>query len=291
MFAWVALWVLLFLCGGRLRVLRSCNVPGRQSWPWLGEMTDWPTLLIIGLIGLSVGSFLNVLVDRLSSGQSLVSPPSHCPECQTRLRPWDLIPIVSYLVLRGRCRHCQARIPARTFAVELTAGLLYALIWVHYGPGFQAIAMMAYASLLLTVFVIDLEQQIIPNRIVVPGFVGFMVLASFWPGLGPAQAAIGAGAGFGMLLLLYLVPGAVIGAGDVKFAAVVGAATGFPPWPGLCPWWLNRSRTSGYTKNAPACSHAIWPLHRGKRAPDACMGRALAGLVLDPFLAAIASPV
>ena len=191
-------------------------------------MTDWPTLLIIGLIGLSVGSFLNVLVDRLSSGQSLVSPPSHCPECQTRLRPWDLIPIVSYLVLRGRCRYCQARIPARTFAVELTAGLLYALIWVHYGPGFQAIAMMAYASLLLTVFVIDLEQQIIPNRIVVPGFVGFMVLASFWPGLGPAQAAIGAGAGFGMLLLLYLVPSAVIGAGDVKFAAVVGAATGFP---------------------------------------------------------------
>ena len=87
---------------------------------------------------------------------------------------------------------------------------------------------MAYASLLLAVFVIDLERQIIPNRIVVPGFVGFMVLASFWPGLGPVQAAIGAGAGFGMLLLLYVVPGAVIGAGDVKFAAVVGTATGFP---------------------------------------------------------------
>jgi leader peptidase (prepilin peptidase)/N-methyltransferase len=185
-------------------------------------------LLVVGLVGVAVGSFLNVCIDRIPAGLSLVSPPSHCPSCQTRLRFADLAPVVSYVALRGRCRYCSARIGARSPIVELTTGMLFMLIWTAYGPSYQGFALMAYASLFLVVFVTDLESQIIPNLVVLTGFVAAFAVASFWPELGPARAAVGAGAGFGLMLALYLIPGAVVGEGDVKLAAVIGAASGFP---------------------------------------------------------------
>jgi len=181
-----------------------------------------------GLAGLSVGSFLNVVSDRIPAGQSLMSPPSHCPECDTRIRSIDLIPFVSYLVLRGKCRVCSSKIPVRTLWVEIATGLIFALLWAKFGWTYEGIGMMAYASLFLAVFIIDLEHHIIPNKVVIVGLIAALVIASFWPGVGPIKALIGAGSGFGILLVLYLIPGFVIGEGDVKLAAVVGAATGFP---------------------------------------------------------------
>ena len=185
-------------------------------------------LLLASLAGLSVGSFLNVVSDRIPAGQSLVSPPSHCPSCETRIRSVDLIPLVSYLVLRGRCRACAATIPIRTLWVEFATGVIFALLWVKFGWSYQGVGMMAYAGLFLAVFIIDLEHHIIPNKVILVGLVASLAIASFWPGVGPVKALIGAGAGFGILLALYLIPGFVIGEGDVKLAAVVGAATGFP---------------------------------------------------------------
>ena len=185
-------------------------------------------LVLAAWTGLSVGSFLNVVSDRIPAGQSLVSPPSHCPSCSTRIRKIDLIPLVSYLVLRGRCRTCDAKIPMRTLWVEAGTGLIFALVWLKFGWSYEGVAMMAYASLFLAVFIIDLEHHIIPNKIILVGLIAALAIASFWPGVGPVKALIGAGAGFGILLALYLIPGFVIGEGDVKLAAVVGAATGFP---------------------------------------------------------------
>jgi prepilin signal peptidase PulO-like enzyme (type II secretory pathway) len=191
-------------------------------------MVDWLNIVLAGLLGVSIGSFINVVADRLPRGQSLVSPPSHCPVCDTKLKLFDLIPLLSYLGLRGKCRYCSAGIPFRIFAVELATGLLFVFIGYRFGFGYQGIAMMGFASLFTAVFLIDLEHQIIPNKIVFPAIAVSIVVMSFWPGFGFVQALIGAGAGFGLLLLLYIIPGVVIGEGDVKFAAVVGAATGFP---------------------------------------------------------------
>ncbi|MCI0437619.1 MAG: prepilin peptidase [Chloroflexi bacterium] len=181
-----------------------------------------------GVIGLAVGSFLNVCIDRIPAGKSLVYPPSHCDACHVKLGALDLIPVGSYLALRGRCRYCSARIPLRSPLVELLTGAMFTLAWASYGFSYQGIALMGYASFFLVIFFIDMEHQIIPNTLVYPGFAAAMVVASFWPEIGPAKAAIGAGVGFGVMLALYVVPGAVIGEGDVKLAALVGAAVGFP---------------------------------------------------------------
>lgn len=185
-------------------------------------------LILAVLAGLSVGSFLNVVSDRVPAGQSLLSPPSHCPSCDTRIRSIDLIPLVSYLVLRGKCRDCSSKIPIRTLWVEVATGLIFGLLFAKFGWSYEGVGMMAYASLFLSVFIIDLEHHIIPNKVVLVGLVAALLIGSFWPGVGPVKALIGAGSGFGILLVFYLIPGFVIGEGDVKLAAVVGAATGFP---------------------------------------------------------------
>ncbi len=189
---------------------------------------DYLGLFFATTFGLAVGSFINVVGDRLPVGQSIAYPPSHCPACDAPIRRRDLIPVVSYMLLRGKCRDCSAKIPIRVFLIEIVVGLLFAGVWLEFGWSYQGVAMMGYVGMFLAIFVVDLEHHIIPNRIVFPGLVVALAIASFWPELGLAKAAIGAGAGFGLMLLLYLIPGMVIGEGDVKLAAVVGAAVGFP---------------------------------------------------------------
>lgn len=98
---------------------------------------DWFLVTVVGFLGLALGSFLNVCLDRLPARQSLVHPPSRCPECQTPLRPLELVPVFSYLALRGRCRHCLSGIPIRVFLVELACGAVGAWLWFQYGPGFR----------------------------------------------------------------------------------------------------------------------------------------------------------
>ena len=192
-------------------------------------------IFLFALLGLAVGSFLNVCIDRLPLNKSIVFPPSHCEACQHKLAAKDLIPVFSYLRLRGRCRYCKAAVPRRLFWVELATALIFALLSWHYGLS-PALGIMAfYACLFIIIFVIDLEQGLILNKVVYPGMVVAFLLALYpWPwltqsiGMRVAYAALGGGIGFTLFLLIALVSRGGMGWGDVKLAALIGLATGFP---------------------------------------------------------------
>ncbi len=122
-------------------------------------------LLIFVLLGLATGSFLNLISDRLPRGESILWPASHCDSCQKPLGFWDLVPVFSYLWLRGRCRYCRHPMSPRMPLVELTSGLLFGLLYWHFEVGAQLGVALAYTSLLITIFVIDLEHGLVlsPN--------------------------------------------------------------------------------------------------------------------------------
>ena len=192
-------------------------------------------IFLFAILGLAIGSFLNVCIDRLPRNESIVFPPSHCEGCQHKLAAKDLIPVFSYLRLRGRCRYCQASVPRRLFWVELATGLIFALLFWHYGLSAELGVMIFYACLFIVIFVIDLEQGLILNKVAYPGMVVALLLALYpWPWLNEsivmrvAYAALGGGIGFGVFLLIALASRGGMGWGDVKLAALIGLATGFP---------------------------------------------------------------
>jgi leader peptidase (prepilin peptidase)/N-methyltransferase len=191
---------------------------------------------IAALFGFAVGSFLNVCIDRLPGWESVVTGRSHCDACKRQLRTQDLIPVLSYIVLKGRCRDCGARIPKRVVLVEAATGLTFAGLFLEYGISAMFAVLAVYAAILIVVFVIDLEHSLILNRVILPALVfAFLVaalVAPHWLGsLFPhplLSAAAGAASGFALLFLIALVARGGMGWGDVKFAAFMGAATGFP---------------------------------------------------------------
>jgi leader peptidase (prepilin peptidase) / N-methyltransferase len=131
------------------------------------------------LVGLVVGSFANVCIHRLPRGMSVVSPPSRCPGCASRIAPWDNLPLFSYLLLGGRCRSCRTPISIRYPGVEALNGLMYAGLALRQGPTAGALVSMAFVTALLVLALIDLEWHILPNVITRPGIV-VGVLASTW---------------------------------------------------------------------------------------------------------------
>jgi len=202
--------------------------------------------VIFVLLGMIVASFLNVCADRLPAGQSLVYPPSHCPACSRRLAAKDLIPIFSYLWLRGRCRYCKAPIPRRVLWVEIATAALFGLAYWQYGLSIELPIALFYISLFMVIFVIDFEHGLILNKIVYPALVVALVISIFvppsqlahisgevahlidnLPQLGIAQAAIGGGIGFVFFLLVAIVSRGGMGFGDVKLAALIGLVTGY----------------------------------------------------------------
>jgi len=193
-------------------------------------------VIIYGLFGIAVGSFLNVCMDRLPAGGSLLRPASHCPACQRHLAPKDLIPVFSYLWLRGRCRYCQAPIPQRVVWVELITGLVFAFLWWQYGPTLKLGIMSFYYCLLAVILVIDLEHGLILNKIVYPAtgiaLIMVTVMAFFTPEQGLVKdivsALIGGVVGLVVLLLIALIFRGGMGWGDVKMAGLMGVMVGFP---------------------------------------------------------------
>jgi len=192
-------------------------------------------IVLFAILGLVVGSFLNVCIDRLPRNKSIAYPPSHCEACQHKLAVKDLIPLFSYLRLRGRCRYCQASIPRKLFWVELATGLIFALLYWHYGLSVELGVMAFYACLFTIIFVIDLEHGLILNKVVYPGMVVALLLALLprpwltqWIVTGVANAALGGAVGFVILFLIAIVSRGGMGWGDVKLAALIGLATGFP---------------------------------------------------------------
>jgi leader peptidase (prepilin peptidase)/N-methyltransferase len=195
-------------------------------------------IVIFILLGMVVASFLNVCCDRLPVGESIVYPPSHCPACRRRLRVKDLIPVFSYLWLRGRCRYCRAPIPRRLLWVEIGTGVLFGLTYWHYGLSLELPIALFYSSLFIVLLVIDLEHRLILNKIVYPAM-GVALLISilfsiphFLPQVeivpGILGAAIGGGIGLVLFFLVVLVSRGGMGWGDVKMAALIGLVTGFP---------------------------------------------------------------
>lgn len=192
-------------------------------------------VILFGLLGLAIGSFLSVCIDRLPRNESVAGPPSHCEACQHRLGFRDLIPILSYLLLRGRCRYCRVTISRKLLWVELATGAIFAFLFHRYGLSPELGIMAFYACLFIVVFVIDLEHGLILNKVVYPAIiVAFLLALVPQPLLGEeitdriASAALGGGVGFAMFLLIAIVSRGGMGWGDVKLVALIGLATGFP---------------------------------------------------------------
>jgi len=188
-----------------------------------------------GLMGLLIGSFLNVVIWRVPRKLSVVRPPSHCPQCETPIRPRDNIPVVSWMVLGGKCRHCGNPIAVRYPLVEASCGLLFAAVAARFGADWALPAYLVLTAALLAISIIDLEHFIVPDRITAPLTVSSLAL------LGLAAAAEGNGWRFGrsllgglaffaFLLLLNIVNPRGMGMGDVKLSFSLGLFLGWLGW-------------------------------------------------------------
>ncbi|MCD6518826.1 MAG: prepilin peptidase [Anaerolineae bacterium] len=206
------------------------------------------------IVGIAVGSFLNVVIDRVPERESLFSPPSHCPYCGRQLLPSEMIPLISYLRLRGRCRTCGAPIPWRVPLIELLTGVLFVLLWLTYRWQIDLWLAILYSCILLVITVIDLEHKLIPNVIILPATVLAVLLALLrnlffppplmhflflrvlfpylanWPvGIVGFLGQIAGGLlAFAIFFLIWVIAPQGMGAGDVKLAAFAGLLTAFP---------------------------------------------------------------
>jgi len=187
------------------------------------------------LLGLIFGSFANVVVHRVPLKESIVRPASRCPSCGVPLRARDNIPVLSWVLLRGKCRNCGARISPRYPAIEILTGVLFGLAAWRIRPTSDLIAYLPLLWVLVVLSFIDLEHKLLPNRIVFPSLIAGVVLlgiaAAFGPGIHAwVRALIGAAIAFGIFLLLAIISPRGMGMGDVKLSAVLGLALAYQGW-------------------------------------------------------------
>lgn len=186
--------------------------------------------LAVFIFGLIIGSFSNVVIYRLPLGKSIIFPGSHCRSCSARIRPWDNIPLFSYLLLRARCRQCWEPLSLRYPCVEFLSGVLYVLLWYKFGLSLQLIVYAILTSSLVVIALIDFDHKIIPNSITLPGIlIGFGL--SFWAlPITPLNSLIGLFAGGIFFYLVALISKGGMGGGDIKLIAMIGAFLG---WQGV----------------------------------------------------------
>jgi leader peptidase (prepilin peptidase)/N-methyltransferase len=210
-----------------------------------------PVLVVFaGIFGAMLGSFLNVCVYRLPRGESVILPASHCPGCGKPIAWYDNVPVVSYLVLRGRCRHCGARISLQYPLVELATGVVWAGAVAWLGPSFAALSAAVFTTLLLGIALTDVRHYLIPDELSLGGLGAGVALSVAPGGISPLDAVIGAAAGFAVLWVVKaagdwalargLIQGeeldqvleagekpASLGGGDLKMMAMVGSFVGW----------------------------------------------------------------
>lgn len=201
------------------------------------------TALVVaaGVFGLLIGSFLNVVVWRVPRGESVSQPPSACPRCGHGIRARDNVPVLSWLLLRGRCRDCGQPISARYPLVELTTGIAFALVAAWSEAGWLRPALGYLAAITIALALIDLEHHRLPDAIVLPAYPVvslLLVLASANPGGPPAwealgRAAVGAAVLGGLYALMWIVYPGGMGLGDVNLAGVLGLFLGWAGWGSL----------------------------------------------------------
>jgi leader peptidase (prepilin peptidase)/N-methyltransferase len=184
-------------------------------------------------LGLLIGSFLNVVAYRVPRGESLLWPASHCTDCEAAIKPYDNVPVLSWLLLRGKCRNCGVRISPRYPAIELLTALAFGAIVLTGGFDKQLVWELPFAAMLIAVAGIDLEHRIIPNKVLLPAAVfGAGAAVALRPDSVVELAIAGAGA-FAAFLLAALAYPAGMGMGDVKLAGVMGLFLGTAVIPAL----------------------------------------------------------
>ncbi len=191
-----------------------------------------PLLFIVGVFGLMIGSFLNVCIARLPLGESIVRPPSHCPKCNTPIKWYDNIPVLSYLVLGAKCRACRAPISVRYPLVEITTAVAFVLQAIAFPDDPILLASrLVFTAMLIVLFGTDYDTQRLPNVITLPGIVVGLVFSLFTsPGI--VASLIGAALGAAILLAVRWVWRKLrgfegMGLGDVKMLAMIGAFLGW----------------------------------------------------------------
>ena len=188
--------------------------------------------ILIFILGLVVGSFNNVCIYRIPRNESIIYPASHCPKCHSPIKPIDNIPLLSYILLKGRCRNCGSKISIQYPVVELLTGLIYLIISLIYGLSVQTLIYIILSSALIIIAFIDLNEEIVPDVISLPGIVIGFIISFFVPYISYLNSALGILAGGGIILIIGLA-GSVIfkkeamGGGDVKLAAMIGAFLGW----------------------------------------------------------------
>lgn len=201
-------------------------------------MTTSVEYVIVILLGLIVGSFLNVCIYRMPRGLNIIRPRSSCPSCGRPVRFYDNIPILSYLLLKGRCRDCSSPISIRYPIVEALNGIMYLLAYMRFGPDYSLLIVMAFLSSMIVITFIDLEFQIIPDHITLPGIlIGVVTSSLIFPDpfeshqvTGLVNALIGLFVGGGLFLAIAVLSKGGMGGGDIKMMAMVGAFMG---WKGV----------------------------------------------------------
>ena len=183
------------------------------------------------LAGLAVGSFLNVCIHRLPLKQSVVHPGSRCPSCGYELRWYDNLPVLSYVFLRGRCRSCRKGISLQYPVIEVVTAVMFLAHWYAFGPTALLAARLVFGCALIVLFMIDLEHQILPNAITLPGIVvglAFSVVAPPGPFDALVGTVLGGGVLYGIAFAYYLWRKEEgMGMGDVKMLAMIGAFLGW----------------------------------------------------------------
>jgi len=189
-------------------------------------------IILIFMLGLIVGSFSNVCINRIPKNESIIYPASHCPKCRSKIKPVDNIPLLSYILLKGRCRNCKSKISIQYPIVELLTGLTYLIIYLIYGLSIQSLIYIILSSALIIIAFTDLNEQIVPDVISLPGIIIGFIISFFVPYVSFVNSALGVVVGGGIILVIGLT-GSVIfkkeamGGGDVKLAAMIGTFLGW----------------------------------------------------------------
>lgn len=179
------------------------------------------------IIGLVLGSFYNVVGWRIPAGYSIVKPRSACPNCQHVLGPLELIPVLSYLLQRGKCKSCGVSISPRYAIIEFLTGCLFLYSYIHFGFGGEFIVALTFMSLLMIITVSDVAYMLIPDKIVF-SFGALLLIERIFVPLTPwYDMVIGAGVGFCLLLAIAVVSNGGMGGGDIKLYAVIGLVLGW----------------------------------------------------------------
>jgi leader peptidase (prepilin peptidase) / N-methyltransferase len=192
-------------------------------------LLDAAPIALASIVGLAVGSFMTVVAERVPAKASIMRPASYCPSCHTPIARRDNVPVIGWVLLRGRCRSCGERISARYPLLELSTAVVIAGAFIAYDDVWVAVGVAALVGLMPCIAVIDIQHRIIPNRITYPALVAFavylLVAAGFDAPVDIRSAAIGLAAYGGTLFIVALVSGGM-GMGDVKLAGIIGLMLG-----------------------------------------------------------------